>query len=222
MPVPYQPLPPPPIRFELTLKLTHDGWLTSSLGVFSLTVESLQLAVDFPIAALSTHPIAEVKRMIQDHHGIPVADQELMPIVDGDTKNEADTLVRRSVSDGSHLKLKLTCSLPRAEPQPIHVKTLTQRVFSFNVTAATTVYNLKELIRDTVYNTMPEEQQCLIFAGKMLEDQRTLREYNVWRGAELFLVPQAEWHVHPPMSCTKRAGIVPWYDWSAASQVHLT
>lgn len=198
-------------RFELTLELTPDGWLTSSVGVVTLTIESLQLAVDFHVTLLSTHTIAEVKRMITDKHGIPVGDQELVPMVEGDTKDEAHTLARRNVSD-SRLKLKLICSLLSAEPQPITVKTLSRRVFSFEVTAAMTVYNLKEQIRDAC--GMPEEQQRLIFAGKLLDEQFELRKYNVWRGAELILMPQLEWHAIPPLSCTMRAGTVPWYEWT--------
>ncbi|EOD22323.1 hypothetical protein EMIHUDRAFT_48421, partial [Emiliania huxleyi CCMP1516] len=78
----------------------------------------------------------------------------------------------------------------------ITVKTLTRRVFLFEVTAAMTVYNLKEQIRDAC--GMPEEQQRLIFAGKLLDEQFELRKYNVWRGAELILMPQLEWHAIPP------------------------
>ena len=66
------------------------------------------------------------------------------------------------------------------------VKTLTGAAFAFDVDRSTTVAALKQRIAES--QDIPVERQRLIFAGKQLEDERTLGDYNVQKDATLHLV----------------------------------
>jgi len=68
----------------------------------------------------------------------------------------------------------------------IFVKKLTGKIETFNVNQSDTVKDIKEKIQEKDGVSM--NKQRLIFAGKQLEDHRTMEQYNIKKESTVHLM----------------------------------
>ena len=129
----------------------------------------------------STETIENIRAMIQEKEG--VTPEKLCLIFQGcTTLRDGHTLADYNIQDYN----QINAILRLAGGTRILVKTLTGKELELDVEPNDTIERIKERVQEK--EGIPPMQQRLIYGGKQIADEKTVRDYKIEGGSVLHLV----------------------------------
>ena len=152
-------------------------------GVFgrptgNASIKTLKAGETITLEVCPDGSVKNVKQKLQDQMGIPLSQQRL---IFASKQLEDDRILGDcDIQDKSTIHLVLRSA---NHGMQIFVETPTGRTITLEVHPNNSIANIKQHLQDLV----PSDQQCLVFAGRQLEDSCTLNDYNILNEATLHL-----------------------------------
>ena len=147
--------------------------LKANIGLFVLLTQEKTISLNME----TSDTILKMKEEIQRMEGIPVDKQRLM--YRGIQLEDDKTITDYNIQSNIRLHVQLSRSMQ------IYVKTLTNTTITLDVVSSDTIQTVKFKIQSKE-GILPEKQRIFL-DGKALEDNRTLRHYNIEENSTLNL-----------------------------------
>lgn len=160
--------------------------ICTQISIFLVTGEDISLDVK-----LSSDSIECVKRMIAKREGVPV-DQQCLLFEGKELQDNSSTLSEYNISSDSVLQL-LTKG-HQVISYKLFIQTPLQKTITLHLEPTDTITDVKIMIRGR--ESIPVNQQCLVFNGRPLQDDITLADYQIYNNGTIHLLFPLRTGVH--------------------------